>query len=51
MNSGSWVHEPGFLGPRPEASPYRAGFCVSVGAHGPAELRNLLDQVTAPAPA
>jgi hypothetical protein len=51
MNTGSWVHEPEFLGPRPGESPYRAGFCVSVGLGGFAELRNLLDPVIAPAPA
>lgn len=43
LNTGSWVHEPRFLGPRPQLSPYRPGFAVSVGADGPPELLNLLD--------
>jgi hypothetical protein len=48
-NSGSWVHEPGFLGPRPESSPYRPGFAVAVGDAGPPELVNLLDATPTPA--
>jgi hypothetical protein len=51
LNTGSWVHEPGFLGSRPTESPYRAGFSVRLNEQGPAELANLLDPVTAPAPA
>ena len=51
LNTGSWVHEPGFLGDRPRESPYRPGFCVALGAEGPAELTNLLDAITLPAPA
>jgi hypothetical protein len=43
MNTGSWILEPAFLGPRPQSSPYRAGFCVVVDETGPPELRNLLD--------
>jgi predicted phosphodiesterase len=43
INTGSWILEPAFLGPRPQSSPYRAGFCVLVGESGPPELRNLLD--------
>ncbi len=43
LNAGSWILEPAFLGPRPHTSPYRAGFCVTLGASGPPELRNLLD--------
>ena len=42
INSGSWVHEPQFLGSRPERSPYRAGFGVRLADHGPPELVNLL---------
>ena len=51
LNTGSWVYEPSFLGPRPSESPYRAGFCVSLDEQGPAELSNLLDPVMEPAPA
>jgi hypothetical protein len=43
LNTGSWVHEPGFLGTRPQESPYRAGFCAIFDAEGPPQLRNLLD--------
>jgi hypothetical protein len=42
-NSGSWVHEPRFLGRRPEESPYRPGFCVVLDEVGPPVLENLLD--------
>jgi hypothetical protein len=42
-NSGCWVHEPGFLGPRPDHSPYRAGFAVFVQESGAPALANLLD--------
>jgi hypothetical protein len=49
INSGSWVHEPGFLGRRPESSPYRPGFAVVVADAGPPELVNLLDANPAPA--
>jgi hypothetical protein len=44
LNTGSWIHEPHFLGPRPLESPYRPGFAVSLAADGPPELRNLLDR-------
>jgi hypothetical protein len=48
LNTGCWVHEPGFLGPRPDQSPYRAGFCTLLDPEGPATLVNLLDRVTGP---
>ena len=51
LNTGSWVHEPRFLGDRPRESPYRPGFCAVFDADGPAELCNVLDGVTLPAPA
>jgi hypothetical protein len=51
INGGSWVHEPGFLGPRPAESPYRPGFAVAVGDEGAPALLNLLDPVSSPAPA
>jgi hypothetical protein len=44
VNSGSWVHEPAFLGADPASSPYRPGFAVLVGDDGPPELHNLLDE-------
>ena len=44
VNSGCWVHEPIFLGPRPSESPYREGFAVRLDDDGaPPELVNLLD--------
>jgi hypothetical protein len=45
LNSGSWVHEPDFLGARPAESPYRAGFAVTVAERGAPELACLLDGV------
>jgi hypothetical protein len=43
LNTGSWVHEPGFLGDSPRESPYRPGFAAIVNDTGPPELVNLLD--------
>jgi hypothetical protein len=43
LNTGSWVHEPRFIGPDPLGSPYRPGFAVIVGDDGPPELVNVLD--------
>jgi hypothetical protein len=51
INTGCWVHEPGFLGPRPAKSPYRAGFAVSLPQVGAPELLNLLDAVREQDPA
>jgi hypothetical protein len=43
INTGCWVHEPSFLGRRPQESPYRAGFCVTIDDDGEPRLANLLD--------
>jgi hypothetical protein len=43
INTGSWVHEPRFVGDDPRGSPYRAGFAATVGDDGPPTLINLLD--------
>ncbi|MDQ6607340.1 MAG: metallophosphoesterase [Actinomycetota bacterium] len=43
LNTGSWTHEPVFLGRDPRSSPYRPGFAVSLSDPGPPELVNLLD--------
>ncbi len=43
VNSGSWVHEPAFIGPDASQSPYRTGFCVLVDDDGPPRLVNLSD--------
>jgi hypothetical protein len=50
MNTGSWVHEPVFLGSAPQRSPYRPGFAALLDGDRPPELVNLLDAVTAPVP-
>ncbi|HSO98569.1 MAG TPA: hypothetical protein VLP43_06430, partial [Solirubrobacteraceae bacterium] len=42
-NTGSWVHEPVFLGREPARSPYRGGFVVELDAEGPPRVVNLLD--------
>jgi hypothetical protein len=42
MNSGSWIHEPAFLGDPPQKSPYWPGTCVIVEDSGPPELRRLI---------
>lgn len=42
-NTGCWIHEPSFLGPRPHESPYRAGFAVTLEDDAPPRLINLLD--------
>ena len=42
-NTGSWVHEPLFLGREPARSPYRGGFAVELDAEGPPRVVNLLD--------
>lgn len=43
-NTGSWIHEPAFLGRVPHESPYRVGFCVLLdGAKAP-QLVNLVDR-------
>jgi hypothetical protein len=43
LNTGSWVHEPRFIGDDPVRSPYRTGFAAIVRDDGPPELVNLLD--------
>ena len=48
LNTGCWVHEPGFLGARPRESPYRPGFYASLEDDGLAQLGNLLDGITLP---
>lgn len=43
VNSGSWVHDPTWIGDSPGESPYRPGFAVIVADSGRPELVNLLD--------
>jgi hypothetical protein len=47
LNTGSWVHEPAFIGRDPSGSPYRPGFAVVVDDTGPPRLVNLLGPGTA----
>ncbi|HJS94321.1 MAG TPA: hypothetical protein VJ741_08660, partial [Solirubrobacteraceae bacterium] len=44
VNTGSWVHDPAWIGDSPGDSPYRPGFGTIVGDSGPPELVNLLDR-------
>lgn len=48
LNTGSWVHDPAWIGDSPGDSPYRPGFAAIVDDRDPRtqpELVNLLDQV------
>jgi hypothetical protein len=45
VNSGSWVHEPAFIGDRGQASPYWPGTCVIVEDGGPPRLERLLERL------
>ena len=45
VNTGSWQLERLFVGPKPDSSPYRPGFCVQVSPSGPPQLTNLLDGI------
>ena len=44
LNTGSWVHEPSFLGRSPAQSPYRTGFAVELSGEAAPRLINLLDR-------
>jgi hypothetical protein len=45
INSGSWIHEPAFLGAHPRKSPYWPGHVVIVPDAGEPELRSTLDEL------
>lgn len=47
INTGSWVHEPAFLGDPPREGPYWPGTCVTVEDEGPPRLERLLATVPA----
>ncbi|MEA2396960.1 MAG: hypothetical protein QOK25_516 [Thermoleophilaceae bacterium] len=47
INSGSWVHEPAYLGDPPHEGPYWPGTCIVVEDDGPPRLERLLDTVPA----
>jgi hypothetical protein len=44
VNTGSWVHDPAWIGDSPGDSPYRPGFAAILADSGPPELVNLLDR-------
>jgi hypothetical protein len=50
LNTGSWVHEPQFMGRSPRTSPYRPGFAAVVEGAGPPRLVNLLDEAQSARP-
>jgi hypothetical protein len=43
VNSGSWVHDKGWIGDSPTGSPYRPGFAVVWADEEPPRVVNLLD--------
>jgi hypothetical protein len=45
INTGSWIHEPAFLGTSPRESPYWPGHVAIVREEGPPELLDLLDEL------
>ncbi|MEA2440180.1 MAG: hypothetical protein QOH76_1604 [Thermoleophilaceae bacterium] len=45
MNTGSWIHEPAFLGHSPKDSPYWPGHAAIVPDEGPPELVTLVDEL------
>ena len=47
INTGSWIHEPAFLGREPKSSPYWPGHVALVPDDGPPELVSLLDELPA----
>jgi hypothetical protein len=47
MNTGSWIHEPAFLGNSPKESPYWPGHMALVPEEGPPELLTLVDALPA----
>jgi predicted phosphodiesterase len=46
VNTGSWVYEPGYLGPSFEQSLYWPGTCTFVSGDGPPAVRHLLEDLT-----
>jgi calcineurin-like phosphoesterase family protein len=46
-NTGTWRHDPAFIGEHPNEGPYWPGVIALVGETGPPELRRLLDSIPA----
>lgn len=44
-NTGTWRHDPAFIGPPQDPGPYWPGVIAFVGESGPPELRRLLDEI------
>jgi predicted phosphodiesterase len=47
INTGSWIHEPAFLGRSPKESPYWPGHVALIPDEGEPELLSLLDELPA----
>jgi hypothetical protein len=45
INTGSWIHEPAFLGGSPKDSPYWPGHVALVPDSGPPELVTVVDEL------
>jgi predicted phosphodiesterase len=50
-NSGSWCHEPAFVGPPAHPGPYWPGTLIRMDETGPPRIENVLEGVELPAPA
>ena len=50
-NSGSWCHEPAFVGPPAHPGPYWPGTVITLGDSGPPQIESVLEGVALPAPA
>ncbi len=49
-NTGSWCHEPAFVGPPAHPGPYWPGTLIRLGDTGPPRIENVLEGITLPAP-
>ena len=49
-NSGSWCHEPAFVGPPAHPGPYWPGTMIRLEDSGPPRIQNVLEDVELPAP-
>ncbi|HEU0023892.1 MAG TPA: metallophosphoesterase [Thermoleophilaceae bacterium] len=49
-NSGSWCHEPAFVGPPGDPGPYWPGTVIRLEEPGPPRVENVLSEMTLPAP-
>jgi hypothetical protein len=49
-NTGSWCHEPAFVGPPAHPGPYWPGTLIRLDEGGPPRLSNVLEGVELPTP-